>query len=117
MVNSTVISMVAQSVQKDSNGLTKSWSLGLPQVVVQPYQSLNSAVIRFQDFWQRSGISVPLKQEDKRSLERLLLQGGNGAEGTDRNRSPEVEEAIGFLLFSMLENLSENILTLGSINP
>lgn len=86
-VNSTLADMAVYLAQKASDALTKSCSLQLQQVVLQPYMWLNFAVIPFQVLSHRSHCLLSLKQKHTLSEVGTPLKKAEGAGATARSQS------------------------------
>lgn len=108
-VNSTTASSLARLVQKTADALTKAYSPGPLQDVIQPYLWFNISVVYYQVLSQRPHGFVSLEEETSLFEAARDLQGPDQEDTTVKNRTPEVDEALCFLSYSMLKNQSKAI--------
>lgn len=97
--------MVVAQMWKVCDALTKFCSVDPLRVVIQPYPRFNPAIIQFQALLQPSDAFELQKQEETFFGEGWPLQRSGGVNGTERNRSREVNESILFMSCSMLKGL------------
>lgn len=107
--NSMTAGMAFLLVQKACDAFKKSCSLGPLQVFSEPCMWSSTAVIQFQVLSQRSDGFVSLKEQKTLYKSGPPLLGPDRAHATAKNGSPEADEAIRFLCYSMGKNVSELI--------
>lgn len=106
-VNTMMVGMAVQTVQRAKDALTNSCLLGPLRVVTQPYLWFSYEPIQYQVLSLRSDGFISLRQKQAIFASRSPLQRRDGVEATARDSMPEVDESILFLLYLTLENRRE----------
>lgn len=108
-VNSTLVGMAVQLMQKDWDVITRSCSFGRLRIVINLYLSFNSEAMRFQVFSRRSdGFMLLIQQENglKRGhLCRQLMRWTQPAE----TGLQKLKRRFYFLSYWMLKNVSKAV--------
>lgn len=104
---SALESMEIQMTHTAGEALKQACLLWPLRAVIQPYLGFNPTESLFQVLLQYSDIFVSLRQQETLSEARSALNGPDGVDASTRNRASEIDEAIRFLIYSMLENVSE----------